>query len=351
MSIKTTVIGAYPKPDYLPVTDWFRNDEGPDNRAPTAQYEAEVAAMGDVGESLFQRAAGDVIADQIAAGIDIVTDGEVRRENYVHYHCRHLHGMDFATLTERPVRTGTYRAELPTVTAPISAGAPFLVHDWQVAQKQSSRPVKVTLPGPMTISDTTADNFYHDAKRLGADLAIALNQEILALVDAGCLHIQVDEPLFARKAEAALSYGIENMERCFHGLPATVTRTVHICCGYPDRLDNPDYPKAPLGSYFELADALEDAAIDAVSLEDAHRPNDLALLDRFTTKSVVLGVLAVAKSAVEEVDAIEQRLRLALEHIEAERLIAAPDCGLGLLNRKTANKKLQNMCLAASRLA
>ena len=126
-----------------------------------------------------------------------------------------------------------------------------------------------------------------------------------------------------------------------------MTRIVHACCGYPDRLDRTDYPKADPGAYLRLADAFEDAAIDAVSIEDAHRPNDLSLLDRLPTTRIVLGVVAIAKSRVEGVEEIRARLAEALEHIDADRLIAAPDCGLGLLGRDLAKRKLRNLCLAA----
>jgi 5-methyltetrahydropteroyltriglutamate--homocysteine methyltransferase len=223
----------------------------------------------------------------------------------------------------------------------------FLHHDWKVAQGYTDRPVKITMPGPMTIADTTANEHYGDPATLGADLADALNAEVLALADAGCKHIQIDEPVFARKVPEALDYGLENMERAFHGCPADVMRTMHMCCGYPDALDNPDYPKAPKESYFDLAEAVDRSSVMAVSLEDAHRRNDPSLLDRFTATTVILGVVAVAKSRVETTDEIRAHLAEALEHIDADRLIAAPDCGLGLLGRERTLQKLRNLCEAA----
>ena len=351
MAIKTTTIGAYPKPDFLYVSDWFDlANGGPDASDPTARYANELANLGDDAESQFVRAAKAVIDDQVEAGIDIVTDGEVRRENYIHYHCRHIDGIDFRHLTETSVRGGNYSAKLPTITGPVKAMAPFLPHDWKTAQAHSDRPVKITVPGPMTIGDTVADDYYGDPKKRGADLAEALNREIRALADAGAVYIQVDEPVFARKADQALDFGFENLERCFHGLPDSVIRTVHMCCGYPDRLDNPDYTKAPKDSYFQLAPAIEASCIQAVSVEDAHRNNDLSLLEMFKTTTVIFGVVAIAKSEVESVDNIAQRLANAVEHIDPERLIAAPDCGLGLLGRDLARIKLKNLCQAAARV-
>jgi 5-methyltetrahydropteroyltriglutamate--homocysteine methyltransferase len=130
-------------------------------------------------------------------------------------------------------------------------------------------------------------------------------------------------------------------------VPRSTERVVHVCCGYPDRLDAEDYPKAPNEAYLALAGGLDEVAIDAVSLEDAHRPNDLALLERFARKKVILGVIAIARSRVEEIDEIRDRLRAALDHIDPHRLLAAPDCGLGLLGRTLARDKLKVLAAAA----
>jgi 5-methyltetrahydropteroyltriglutamate--homocysteine methyltransferase len=350
MALLTTTIGAYPKPDYVPVVDWFRAEDSTVDEDPTSRYEEELAAMGEEAEDIFARAAGDVITDQVTCGIDIPTDGEVRRENYIHYHCRHLEGIDFDDLTEVVLREGAYKARLPTITGPLSAMAPFLPHDFRVAQAATDKPLKVTLPGPMTIGDTVADNYYMDEKKRGQALAAVLNSEVLALAEAGCRHIQVDEPLFARKADVALDFGVDNLERVFHGCPDGVTRTMHMCCGYPDRLDGTDYPKAPRESYLRLAGAIDESSINAVSLEDAHRHNDLKLLDLFTKTTVIFGVAAIASSRIETVEEIRQRLEDALLHIDANRLIAAPDCGLGMLSRDQVMAKLRNMCEAAHSL-
>ena len=175
-------------------------------------------------------------------------------------------------------------------------------------------------------------------------------QEVLALARAGCRYIQIDEPVFARRAADALAFGIEHLERAFHGVSKHVVRTMHMCCGYPDRLDNPNYPKAPQASYGELAQALDEAALDAISLEDAHRHNPLELLELFRNTTIILGVVAVANSRIESVDEIRDRLRQALEHISPNRLLAAPDCGLGLLGRDLAMSKLRALCDAAHSL-
>ena len=348
MSLATTTIGAWPKPEYVRLPDWFTHPDGPDAADPTQGWSTAMATLGDDAETIIARGVGEAIDDQVGAGIDIPTDGEIARENYIHYHCRHIDGVSFERLEEKSLRNGAYRAFLPAIVGPVRAGAPFLPDDSRRAQSFTDRPVKITMPGPMTIADTTVDLHYDDPQTLGRDLANALNHEVLALAAAGCRHIQIDEPLFARKPDAALDYGFEHLERAFHGCPKHVTRTVHMCCGYPDRLDRNDYPKADPGSYFKLADAVEDAAIDAISVEDAHRPNDLSLLERFSRTTVILGVVAIARSRVESAGEIAERLGLALCHIDAHRLVAAPDCGLGLLGRDLARSKLANLCRAAS---
>ena len=347
----TTVIGAYPKPDYLKITDWFNAEGGTDTANPTKYYTQEINQMGDNAEQLFSQATKEVIEDQINCGIDIISDGEVRRENYIHYHCRHIDGVDFQTLTEKEARTGNYKCWLPTIVSKVRAQDSFLVHDWEESQKLSSKPVKITLPGPMTIADTIANTFYTSKDKMGFDLAEVINVEIKRLQKAGCKYIQVDEPLFARKPQDAIDFGIDNLAKCFDGLENTgVEKITHICCGYPDKLDAVDYPKAPLNSYHQISSRLDQSIIDVVSLEDAHRYNDLSLLENFSHTKIILGLIKVASSKEETVIEIQSRVRKALNHIKLENLIAAPDCGLGHLTRKLARKKLRTMVIAVKDL-
>ena len=198
----------------------------------------------------------------------------------------------------------------------------------------------------MTISDTTADACYNDAPRLARDLADALNGQIRALADAGCRFIQVDEPIFARKPDEAIAYGTETLARCFHGVPGDVTRVVHMCCGYPSYLDQEGYPKADQESYIKIAGAVDGIA-DQVSIEDAHRHNPSHLFPRFEKSSLIVGFVTVANSRVETVDEIRTRMQEVMQHFPPDRLIAAPDCGLGFLGRDLAMQKLANLCEAA----
>ena len=196
----------------------------------------------------------------------------------------------------------------------------------------------------MTIFDTVSNNYYNNKTDLLHDLSKAINYEILHLVENGCKYIQVDEPLFARKPNKAVEYGVKNLEKCFDDISnPNVEKITHICCGYPDKLDAVDYPKAPINSYHQIAELLDNSIIDSISLEDAHRYNDLSLLNKFTQSKIILGLIKIASSEEETVSEIQKRVKDVLEHIDRDRLIAAPDCGLGHLPRELAIKKLKTM--------
>jgi len=342
MAILTTTIGSYPKPGYLRIPDFIAKH--PD---PTRRYSEFLASRTPEDEALLKRATHETVRHQVDAGIDIPTDGETPRSHYVHHHLRHLAGIDFETLSEKVSRGGAWKARFPTVTGPVGTGPHFLPDDWRLAQEATGRAVKIMMPGPMTIIDSVVDRHYGNDRTLAADLADALNFEARALAAAGCRYIQIDEPVFARKSALALEWGIEMLARAFDGISENVTRVVHICCGYPSAVDLEDFPKAPRAAYFGLAAALDDAPIDAVSIEDAHRHNDLRLLELFQKTTVILGVIRIAATRVETVEEIETRLRNALKHVDEDRLIAAPDCGLAMLDRETIFAKLNNLCAAA----
>jgi len=344
----TTVIGAYPKPNYIKITDWFNASGGTDTEHPTKFYNNEVKKMGVKAEELFQKATTEIIKDQEECGIDILTDGEVRRENYIHYHCRYLEGIDFEKLTKKTARTGNYKCWLPTITGKVNAKEPFLVDEWNNNQKLTSKPLKITIPGPMTITDTIANTYYKSDEKMGEDLADAINVEIKRLVHVGCKYIQVDEPLFARKPENALNFGIKNLERCFKDInDDSVEKITHICCGYPDKLDAIDYPKAPVDSYRKISEDLDRSIIDTVSIEDAHRYNDLKFLKNFKCTKIIFGLIKIASSEIETKEEIIARIKEALHFIDKEQLIVAPDCGLGHLSRDLAKTKLKIMVDAA----
>ena len=356
MPLTTTTIGAYPKPTQTPIQDWFLGTKSEEERKASkgllsnwspGAYEKALESAGEEAEKLFLEAIKEVITDQVNSGIDVPTDGEVRRESYVLYQCRFLNGVSFKEVTHKSVRQGAFEADLPTIVSPISSKEIRMHLDWKSAQQFTKNPVKITLPGPMTITDSIANNYYDDMKKLGFDLALALNKEVKALVDAGCKYIQIDEPVFARKPEEANSYGMENLERMMHGIPKEVQRVCHICCGYPNSLDSEGYKKADLDAYDRIATLVDDSTIDEVSLEDSHRHNDLNLLEKFTKTKVIFGFIDIAKSRMESVEEVRSRMKDSLEHIDEHRLIAAPDCGLGFFTREQAIEKMSILSKAA----
>ena len=348
MAIETTCIGAYPKPSYLKVGNWAETEENDAGEEQTRAFSYVANRPDEDDTELLDQATREAVHDQVACGVDIPTDGEMRRENYIHYHCRHLEGFDFQNLTSKVHRNGAAVADLPTITGKIvPMGDHFLTRDYAIAQSCTDRPVKITLPGPVTIIDTTADAHYYDSRRLAFDLADALNFEIRALADAGCRHIQVDEPLLVRNVDDALDFGVECLDRCFDGVPDDVERTMHMCCGYPGHLDDEDYHKADANCYIQLARSLDECCVDRISIEDAHRHNDFELLERFSKTTIILGSIAVASSKLETIESIAGRLTAALDHIDRDRLVAGPDCGLMMLDRDLAMSKLRVLCEAA----
>ena len=348
----TTTIGSFPKPKYIPIRDWFdsaRDQSGMNCPKVTSDQTNYLLSNKTNDEHLFRKAISEVIRLQVELGIDIPTDGEMRRENYIHYHCRHLNGFDFHKLEHRVLRDGAYETNLPAIRSKIShSGNFYSAQEFSFNQSVTDKPVKFTIPGPLTIMDTSADCFYNDRIKLNYDLAETVNKEILALVEKGCKFIQIDEPLFARQVNDAETFGFEGIERCFHKVPKDVKKIIHICCGYPDHLDDENYKKADPKCYIHLSKSLELLQIDQVSLEDAHCCNDLSLLELFTNKTIIWGALDVSRSRVETKDEVVNRISKVLEHIDRERLVISPDCGLGLLDTSIAMKKLKIMCESVS---
>ena len=346
MPLRTTAIGAFPKPTWLGRPDWFST---PSFKGSAATIATSDLLTTEADEAAADRAVREVVRLQVDAGVDVPTDGEIRRENYIHYHCRHLDGIDFGVLSPKTVRAGTWEAELPTVVGPIERRESFLDADYAAAQSATGQPVKITLPGPLTIMDSTANTYYESETAWGEALANALNGEVLALATAGCTQIQIDEPVLARHPEAAeFTFGL--LDLVLDGVPDGVTTTLHICCGYPDRVDNPSYPKADASAYLQLAEVVDASPFDAVSLEDAHRHNPALLFERLESTTVVLGAVEIANSRVETVEEVVERAAQVAALLPSGRLMLAPDCGLGLLGTELALAKLRTLRGAADAL-
>jgi len=355
MPLKTTVVGAWPKPEFLNIPDWFSkkgnftSEELSDLTGMGGGYDPRSANKareeGDLEESLKQ-AAKHVIEEQVALGIDVVTDGEMERGAYYIHVMNNINGIDMKNLEKKIMRSGAYSTLVPAVRDQLSLrDGPICWKEWKRANDLVGENVilKYTIPGPMTIYDGIVNLHYKDVAELHKDLVKCINAEILALAEAGCKYIQIDEPVMMRYPDAALSYGLDNLASCFVGLPAEVTKIIHLCCGYPDKLDTDEYPKAPKTNYNLLAPKIDSLGFDQVSIEDAEARNDLSLLSLFKTTKVILGAVTVARSKVETKDDIRGRVSEALKYISPDRLILAPDCGLGMLPVSIIKEKLKAM--------
>lgn len=334
--IRTTVVGSYPKPDYLDIPNWFDGNEALYNPDTYTKY----LQNNDLTEKLV-KARKEVIDEQIELGLDVITDGELHRENYIHYFCRHLEGISFDQLSKKKIRENGITSTVPTIINRLSLNKFASEIEWD-------KDNKITLPGPMTILDTVVNEHYREEKLASRDISRALRAEILNLVELGCRHIQIDEPIMARNVSVALDYGIQHLEFCLKDLPCDVERTLHICCGYPNFLDQDDYVKADKNAYHKLAKRLDNSpAFDIISIEHAEADNNLSLFKLFQNKTIQLGTVCSARSRIESVSEIEARIREVLNIIkDPNRLIVSPDCGLGMLPRKIAYQKLANMVKA-----
>ncbi|HLD73170.1 MAG TPA: cobalamin-independent methionine synthase II family protein [Candidatus Nanoarchaeia archaeon] len=338
--IQTTVIGSYPK--YPPLigkdfdTKWL---VVPENNLDSGWKDK------DNLESLQKEAIRWAVREQEEAGLDVVTDGEQKRGNYVLYHCQHLDGFDFVNKEEKIFRDGYVRGLVPVVRGQIKAKEHFLVNDFKFLKSLTDRQIKVTIPGPVTIIDSVKDTFYFDERTLALDLAKAIRAEVLALAEAGCTLVQFDEPVFIRDPQKFFSYGLEALQACFEGIN-NITKQVHICRGYPKE----DVPKTDAARYARIIEALSTIDIDAIAVEDAQEHLDLDIFKKFGSKKIILGVVDIGNPRIETVVEIEDRINEVLKVVPPERLLIAPDCGLLLLKPEVAKAKLSNMVLAAKKV-
>jgi len=344
------MVGSYPRPFYLGIPSWF--DMGKSVWKPSIydNYVQETEAA--EREHRQQLALTEAIKDQEFMGSDILTDGEIKRENYIHYHCRHLHGFDFENLKLKNVR-GNYELSAPNVVGKVASKESFLVEDWTEAQALTKLPVKVTLPGPMTIADTVANTFYPNMESLCEDLSVALNNEVIRLCKSGVKYIQIDEPVFARKVKDAHEYGFRTLEQTLAGVENYhVHITVHICCGYSDVNDQEGFRKAKHNSYVQLAEGIEKIGnIHCVSLEDARDRIPDEFFKKLRRLQVMLGVLESCSSKVRPSESIEARVMEIIElGIPAERLMLSPDCGMAMQTRSVCAEKMAQLKIARDRL-
>jgi 5-methyltetrahydropteroyltriglutamate--homocysteine methyltransferase len=335
VTIPTSLVGSYAQPSWLLDRDRLRDRFPPRVRA-TELWRVDPAYLEEAQDDATRLA----IADQERAGLDIVTDGEMRRESYSNRFATALDGVDIDNPGSALDRSG-HPNPVPRVVGPVARRHAVQVRDLQFLRSQTSRPAKMTVPGPFTMSQQAQDDYYGAPDELGMAYAEAVRGEILDLFEAGADVVQVDEPYMQARPEAARDYGLDALRHATDGLPGTAA--VHICFGYAAIIH-----ERPSG--YSFLPELATTECDQVSIETAQSGLDLAVLDELAGKTVILGVLDLSTDEVETPETVADRIRRAFPHAGPERLIAAPDCGMKYLSREAAYGKLEAL-VEGARLA
>jgi 5-methyltetrahydropteroyltriglutamate--homocysteine methyltransferase len=325
--LRTTVVGSYPQPDWLV-----------DRAMLSARLPPRVRAreIWRVPEPWLQDAQDDAtliaIRDMERAGVDVITDGEIRRESYSNRFATALDGIDLDNPGTAIDRTG-HPNPVPRISGPIRRRGPVMVRDVEFLRRNTDRPIKITVPGPFTMTQQAQNDYYPDAAAVAMAFAAAVNDELRDLKRAGADIVQIDEPYLQARPGEAEKYALPAIERALDGVEGITA--LHTCFGYAHVVH------ARLGGYPFLAE-LDDAPVSQVVIESMQQHVDLAMLERLPHKSVVLGVIDLDDAAaVETPDVVAAQIRAALEHIAPERLMLAPDCGMKYLSRETAFAKLR----------
>lgn len=333
--LPTTVVGSYPQSAWLV-----------DHGVLTEKVVPRVRAQDiwRVAEPHLTEAQNDatllVIRDQERAGIDVITDGEIRRESYSNRFGTSLEGIDTDHPLIREMRG--FKIPMPRIVGPVRRVRPIEVDDIQFLKRHTDRLTKITLPGPFTLSKQASDDFYHDAEAVAMAYAEAVNAEVRDLETAGADVIQLDEPWLREDPDGANHYGVNVINRALEGLK--VSTCIHLCFGY-GFVVSPDKPKA-----YAFLSQLADCTVDQISLEAAQPHLDLAVLEDLSNKAIVLGVVDLSTNVVEDAETLAARIRRALLHVTPERLIPAPDCGMKYLTREAAFGKLKVLVEAADHI-
>jgi 5-methyltetrahydropteroyltriglutamate--homocysteine methyltransferase len=325
--ITTAVVGSYPQPDWLVDRALLRSLMAPRVRAPEIwRVPAEHLEQAQDDATIL------AIRDQERAGIDIITDGEIRRESYSNRFANALAGIDAERHGEIIGRTGA-KIPVPLVTGPIKRLRAVEVRDVEFLRANTNRKIKITIPGPFTMAQQAQSEHYTSTESLALDYADAVNAEVRDLFAAGADVVQLDEPWLEARVDDARKFGVKVINRALAG--AAGTTALHLCFGYAALVK-----EKPERAYRFLSE-LESCAAKQISIEAAQPHLDLSLLaSALTSKTMIIGVLDLG-APIETAEVVAERLREALEFIPPERLIAAPDCGMKYLSRATAFGKLQ----------
>ena len=331
--LPTTVVGSYPQPDWL-VDRHMLSKVVPRVRMPE---------MWRVAEPFLEQAQDDAtilaIRDMERAGIDIITDGEIRRESYSNRFATALQGVEIDPPGFVQARSG--RTAVPRVVGPIRRTRAVEVEDMRFLRRNTTLTAKITLPGPFTMGQQAQDEYYNDDEALAMAMAEAVNAEALDLVAAGADVIQLDEPWVRNDAAAAKRYAVKAINRALQGI--TVPTVVHICFGYAAVVPGDTKP----AGYAFLAE-LADSAAETLSIESAQPKLDLAVLKELAPKKVMLGVLDLGDLRIESAQTVADRIRAGLVYVPADRLVPAPDCGMKYLPRDVAFGKLKALADGAA---
>ena len=332
--LQTTVVGSYPQPD------WLVNREMLSKVVPRTRMKE----IWRVSEPYLQQAQDDAtllaIRDMERAGIDIITDGEMRRESYSNHFATALEGIDQENPGEVMTRSGQ-KTPVPRVVAKIRRVRPVELRDMQFLRANTDRPAKITLPGPFTMGQQVKNEFYRDAEEMCMDYAAAVNEEAHELVKAGADVIQLDEPWLRNNPDEASRYAVKVINRALQGI--TVPTVVHLCFGYAAVVPGLSKPTG-----YSFLPQLSETIAQQISIESAQPKIDLGVLRDLAPKKVMLGVIDLNDPAIETPQKIAERIRAGLKFIGPDKLLPAPDCGMKYLPRTTAFGKLKALAEGAA---
>ncbi len=334
MLFPVTLVGSFPQPDWLI-----------DRARLSARLPPRVRAkeLWRIPEPLLDEAQRDAtlvaIRAQEEAGLDIITDGEIRRESYSNRFATGLDGIDLDNPGTAMDRTG-HPAPVPRIVGPIRRTRPVEVEDVRFLRAHTAKPIKITVPGPFTMTQQAQNDFYPDDESAAMAYADAVNAEIRDLFAAGADIVQIDEPYMQARPEQARQYAIKAINRALEGISGTTI--VHLCFGYAAVVHN-----KPATGYSFLPE-LRDCSCQQVSLETAQPNLDCAVLSKLDNKKILLGVIDLGDPNVETGEVVASRIRRALPYVAAANIIVAPDCGMKYLSRETAIGKMRAMVEGAA---
>jgi 5-methyltetrahydropteroyltriglutamate--homocysteine methyltransferase len=330
-----TIVGSYPQPDWLIDRQKLSKQFPPRTRA---------AELWRINRDFLSDAQDDAtrlaILDQERAGLDIVSDGEIRRESYSNHFATALAGIDLDNPGKALDRSGE-PVFVPRITGAIRRRHPVGVEDVKFLRHNTTRRIKFTVPGPFTMTQQAQNDFYETEAEAALAYAAAVNEEIRDLFEAGADVVQLDEPYMQARPDKAREYGLAALDRALQGI--TGKTCVHICFGYAALIH-----ERPEG--YSFLPELGNASCSQVSVETGQSGLACSVLESLSGKDILLGVLDLSSNDVETVETIKGRVRRALEHVPAEQILLAPDCGMKYLSREAAFGKLSAMVQAAREL-